>query len=260
MMRQSMRYCTALMCLLALAGIGCTSTAATLVRDGNETFDAEDWEASVDAYERAQQEEPDLAEPRYNAGNAYYRQEEYVEAQQDIQDALRTAEDDLAGRASFNLGNTLFQSEAFEPAVEAYKETLRLDPDDRDAKHNLELALQQLQQEQPPSLPGQQPPEGDGDGPEGDRGGGGDRQQPQQDQQPGTGQSPAPSLQSGQQQPQPEPDPSEQDLPIPVPQPGELTEEQARQLLDAVASRAQTLQERLQQNVPISNDPPTKDW
>ena len=252
-----MRYCTVLMCLLALAGIGCTSTAATLVRDGNETFAEEDWVSSLEAYEQAKQEAPDLAEPRYNAGNAYYRQEEYASAQQDIQDALRTAEADLTGQASFNLGNALFQSEAFEPAVEAYKETLRLDPDDRDAKHNLELALQQ---EQPPSLPGQQPPEGDGDGPEGDRGGGGDRQQPQQDQQPGTGQSPAPSLQSGQQQPQPEPDPSEQDLPILVPQPGELTEEQARQLLDAVASRAQTLQERLQQNVPISNDPPTKDW
>ena len=255
MMRPSMRYCTVLMCLLALAGIGCNRAAAGLVREGNETFDAEDWEASVDAYERAQQEAPDLAEPRYNAGNAYYRQEEYGEAQQDIQDALRTAEDDLTGQASFNLGNALFQSEAFEPAVEAYKETLRLDPDDQDAKHNLELALQQ---EQPPSLPGQQPPEGDGDGPEGDLGGGGGGQQPQQDQQPGTGQAPSPSLEQGQQQP--EPDLSEQDLPIPVPQPGELTEEQARQLLDAVASRAQTLQERLQQNMPISNDPPTKDW
>ena len=251
-----MRYCTVLMCLLALAGIGCNSTAATLVRDGNETFAEEDWASSLEAYEQAKQEAPDLAEPRYNAGNAYYRQEEYDSAQQDIQDALRTAEDDLTGQASFNLGNALFQSEAFEPAVEAYKETLRLDPDDQDAKHNLELALQQ---EQPPSLPGQQPPEGDGDGPEGDLGGGGGGQQPQQDQQPGTGQAPSPSLEQGQQQ-QPEPDPSEQDLPIPVPQPGELTEEQARQLLDAVASRAQTLQERLQQNVPISNDPPTKDW
>ena len=250
-----MRYCTVLMCLLALAGIGCNRAAAGLVREGNETFDAEDWAASLEAYEQAKQEAPDLAEPRYNAGNAYYRQEEYDSAQQDIQDALRTAEDDLTGQASFNLGNALFQSEAFEPAVEAYKETLRLDPDDQDAKHNLELALQQ---EQPPSLPGQQPPEGDGDGPEGDLGGGGGGQQPQQDQQPGTGQAPSPSLEQGQQQP--EPDLSEQDLPIPVPQPGELTEEQARQLLDAVASRAQTLQERLQQNMPISNDPPTKDW
>ena len=259
MMRQSMRYGTVLMCVLALAGIACTSTEAILVREGNETFEEEDWASSLEAYEQAKQEAPDLAEPRYNAGNAYYRQQQYDEAQQDIQDALRTAEDDLTGQASFNLGNTLFQSEAFEPAVEAYKETLRLDPDDRDAKHNLELALQQLQQEQPPSLPGQQPPEGEGDGPEGDLGGEGDAQQPQQDQQQGSGQSPALSLEQGQ-QPQPEPDPSERDLPIPVPQPGELTEEQARQLLDAVASRAQTLQERLQQNVPISNDPPTKDW
>ena len=256
MMRPSMRYCTVLMCLLALASIGCNSTAATLVRDGNETFAEEDWASSLEAYEQAKQEAPDLAKPRYNAGNAYYRQEEYDSAQQDIQDALRTAEDDLTGQASFNLGNALFQSEAFEPAVEAYKETLRLDPDDQDAKHNLELALQQ---EQPPSLPGQQPPEGDGDGPEGDLGGEGGGQQPQQDQQPGTGQAPSPSLEQGQQQ-QPEPDLAEQDLPIPVPRPGELTEEQARQLLDAVASRAQTLQERLQQNMPISNDPPTKDW
>jgi tetratricopeptide (TPR) repeat protein len=239
------------MFVLMLGGIACTSAEATLVRDGNETFAEEDWEASVEAYEQAQQEAPELAEPYYNAGNAYYRKQEYGSAQQNIENALRTAEGVLPGQANFNLGNTQFQAEEFESAIEAYKETLRLDPDDQDAKYNLELALLQLQQEQP----GQQP-EGEGDEPQGEQQDQGEEQQEQQDQQQGQGPSPSPEED---QQP-PAPDPSEQDQPVPQPQPGELTEEQARQLLEAVASRVQTLQERLQQNVVISSNPPVKDW
>jgi tetratricopeptide (TPR) repeat protein len=255
MKRLLTRHASALVSLLVLGGIACAGAEATLVRDGNETFANEDWEASVEAYEQAQQEAPELTEPYYNAGNAYYRQQEYGPAQQNIENALRTAEGDLAGQANFNLGNTQYQSQQFEAAIEPYRETLRLNPDDRDAKHNLELALLRLQQEEEEQQPGQQP-QGEGEGPQGEQEDQGEEQQEQQDQQPDQGESPS----AGQDQPQPEPDPAEQDQPVPQPQPGELTEEQARQLLEAVASRVQTLQERLQQNVVISSDPPVKDW
>ena len=47
----------------------------------------------------------------------------------------------------FNLGNTFYQQENWAEAIEAYQQALRLNPDDIDAKNNLEMALKQQEQQ-----------------------------------------------------------------------------------------------------------------
>ena len=135
---------------LALAA--CGSSAESLNNDGNEAFQNQDYETALAAYQGAQSDNPDLAEPHYNAANTYYRQDNYEQAQAEIEQALIKDTENLSKDGFYNLGNTFFQGENYETAIEAYKETLRLNPTDLEAKQNLELAMKQLQQEQQMSI------------------------------------------------------------------------------------------------------------
>jgi tetratricopeptide (TPR) repeat protein len=135
---------------LLFLGTGCSSSAAEkLIHDGNEAFARQAFEEAWVDYQAAQNKEPELAEPYYNAANALYRQDKYEEALAQLEQALAVTQDEsLAQRSFFNLGNTSFNLQTLEAAVVAYKEALLRNPDDQDAKYNLELALQQQEQQQ----------------------------------------------------------------------------------------------------------------
>ena len=132
---------------LTLAGCGGAKTEK-LIESGNEAFAQQDYATALTEYQQAAGENPELAEPIYNAANVQYRQGEFEQTSATLQVALANADEDLAAEGYFNLGNTLFQTEKYAEAVDAYAESLRLNPRDMDAKVNLELALQKLQQEQ----------------------------------------------------------------------------------------------------------------
>ena len=90
----------------------------------------------------------------YNAGNAYYRMKRYETAAARYRVAA-TGPAGLRQESVFNLGNALVRAAEDAPerrqllldAVGAYEEALRLDPGDQDAKWNLELALQRLEED-----------------------------------------------------------------------------------------------------------------
>ena len=60
---------------------------------------------------------------------------------------LSAEEKKIQAQAHYNIGNSFFQQQAFEQAVAAYKQALELDATDEDAKVNLELALEKLQEQ-----------------------------------------------------------------------------------------------------------------
>jgi len=230
----------------------CGPSAARYNNDGNQEYAAEKYDEALRNYTSAQRENPDLPEPYYNAGSAFHRKDEFEAAIAQTQQSLRTAPDELAEQSHYNLGNNFFKLQEWEAAIEAYKEALRLKPNDADAKHNLELAQQMLQQQQQQ----QQQQQGQQGQSQGDQ---------QQQQQQGGGQQPQPQQQGGQQGDQPQDQqgggnqgqeqqdqsqssggnqPQEQE------QSGngsELSPEEAQQLLDALGQNSQTLQERLNQ-------------
>ncbi|MFO7680647.1 MAG: tetratricopeptide repeat protein [Chloroflexota bacterium] len=125
------------------------SPAAKLLRQGNDAFAAQNYLDALGAYQLAQNRRPELAEPFYNAANALYRQGSFGDAIAQIQQALLNAQsDELAQHSFFNLGNAAYNGQDLETAVQAYIDALLLNPNDADAKHNLELALQQQQQQE----------------------------------------------------------------------------------------------------------------
>lgn len=269
------------------------SAAENLNKEGNDAYAQQAYDQALALYQSAQIEEPELAEPYYNAASALYRQGQYAAALEQLQMALSFADDETLAQASFfNLGNSAYSAQDNANAIAAYTEALLRDPDDQDAKYNLELALQQ-QQQQEQEQEQQQDQEQQDQQSEGGEGQDEQDQQNQQEQQGQNGeqeqesgqsqngdqqqdgqqqdgdqqeqqgqQGDQPRDQQGQGQPQPgQNDPNGEQQPGVVPAPGErMSEEQARQLLAAIAGRSDTLAERLGQIFAVPWRPPAQDW
>jgi len=237
-----------LLAVVALAG--CGQSAETLNNKGNEAFADQDYEGALTAYLGAQEDVPEMAEPHYNAANSHYRMEDYPQAQQEIEQALvgEESQQALDQHSYYNLGNTFFQAQQFEPAIEAYKEALRLNPDDLQAKQNLELALRQLQQQEQEQQ--EQEDQEQADDPSDDQ------EQQSEDQQQD-------EQQSEEEQDQEQGDQQSEDQEQAEGQPQQiegLTEEQARQLLEAAAEGTESLEEFLQQILVVPGGSPLEDW
>ena len=270
---------------LGLLAAACSPSAEKLNADGNDRFAREAYLEALAAYQSAQIESPELAEPYYNAANALYRQGAYPEALEQMEQALRFAsEQTIAENGFFNLGNVTYNLESWEEAINAYTEALLLNPDDQDAKYNLELALQQMQQQQQEQQQDQQEQSEENQDQENEQQqdqsqSGQDQQEQDQSQDQGENQADegpeenqqqdGSESQDGQEQQdqnqgngQGQPEEGEgQEQPSQMPPPGQrMTAEQARQLLAAIAQDSDTLQERLGQIFVVPPLPPVQDW
>ena len=211
--------------VLAICLMACGTTPAEVNNSGHDPYLSGDYAAALEAYQLAQERSSESGEPFYNSGNVLYRTGEYEDSVQDFDESLKHAQGELRSSGFFNRGNALFQQQQYRQAVEAYKEVLRMNPNDQDAKHNLELALNQLP-----------PPEEEQD----------QEQEEEEEEQEQDEQQEEEEEQDQQQEEQ------EQDDPI--------TEAHARQILESVGESAQTLQERRGQ-VLVSPKPPSEfDW
>jgi Ca-activated chloride channel family protein len=283
---------------VALALAACSAPAEKLNQDGNEAFAEQAYLEALELYQSAQIESPELAEPYFNAANTFYRQGDFPAALEQMQMALQYVEEGTLAESSFyNMGNTLFNSQDLGTAVEAYKQALLLDPDDQDAKYNLELALQQQEQQQREQQQEQQQQqqeqeqqdeqnqdqgeesrdqsqEGQGEDQESqqneneDPQNGENQDEESQDQEGDQSQNndqqngdQEPDQENGSEEPQGGDSQQSGDQPSQVPPPGQrMTEEQAQQLLAAIADDTQTLQEKLEQYLFARQAPPAQDW
>lgn len=252
--------------VFAMIALGCGAAPERANDSGNDLFDAEDYGAATEAYRRAQElAPPDAGEPYYNAGNALYRSEDYRIAIREYDEAIKRAEDPLRADAWFNRGNAYFQLQEYGYAVEAFKEALRLEPDNEETRHNLELAMRMLPTPEPEQgqEPGQDPDENQEPGPQdqeqdpqpNDQGQQEDGPQDDEQEQDGEAEEDAPQEDGQEQDGQPNQQQAQPRL-----QTEPLTEEQARQLLDAVSEDTQTLQERLQQVMVPRGSQSEFDW
>jgi len=124
-----------------------TTTANADVAAGNQAYTAQNYDTALQHYTAAQSQAPGQVEPAYNAANTYYRQNVLDKAQQTLEQTLAQPQNAVAEFVHFNLGNISYNAKKFDEAIAQYEAALRLQPGDRDAKYNLELALQQKQQQ-----------------------------------------------------------------------------------------------------------------
>ena len=150
--RAAARAVAASLLPLIFLGSGC-SRGLLDARKGDRLYASGDFAASAQALDRALAADSTPARA-YHAGNAYYRMRRYEDAVVRYRRGA-TGAAVLRQQSVYNLGNALVRAAEEAPergqllidAVAAYEEALRLDPSDRDAKWNLEIALQRLEED-----------------------------------------------------------------------------------------------------------------
>ena len=118
------------------------------VLEGNRNFSEGDYDKALELYREALEESPDSPTIRFNLGDAHFKKEELEDATDSFSHALQSEDPGIKSRAQYNLGNSLYRQGKLQESLSAYREALKLAPGDRDAKHNLEFVLKQLQEQQ----------------------------------------------------------------------------------------------------------------
>lgn len=118
------------------------------VLEGNRNYSEGAYDKALELYREALEENPDSPAIRFNLGDAQFKKEEMEDAADSFSRALQTEDPGIKSRAQYNLGNSLYRQGKLQESLNAYREALKAAPGDRDAKHNLEFVLKQLQEQQ----------------------------------------------------------------------------------------------------------------
>lgn len=217
---------------------------------GIEQIESGDPQAGAEKLDTAARIAPDDPLTRFNAGTGRLLAERQ-DAAEELEQAAALAPPDLLPRVLYNLGNAQLAAGDPAAAIESYKDSLRLAPDQEDAKYNLELALQALQEQNSGQGQDQETPEGENEGDEEQSPSSGSEDSPQDQQPQPDGQEGSENQDESGQQPQPEGQNPDQERPLPnfEDQP-DMTAEQAAAILEAVENlereqRQQQAAERL---------------
>ena len=118
------------------------------VLEGNRNYSEGDYDKALELYREALEESPDSPAIRFNLGDAHFKKEEMEDAADSFSQALQSEDPEIKSRAQYNLGNSLYRQGKLQESLSAYREALKVAPGDRDAKHNLEFVIKQLQEQQ----------------------------------------------------------------------------------------------------------------
>jgi len=115
--------------------------ANNYVYEGNTLVNKDDFVSAEMAYRKAISEQPTSIAGIYNLGNSYYKKGNFEEALYRHQQATKSAVSKAEKHKAFhNIGNILMQNKKCKEAVDAYKNALRNNPTDDETRYNLGLA------------------------------------------------------------------------------------------------------------------------
>ena len=142
------RVSIALVLVLTFAPFCMAESPASKNNKGNRLFEKGEFEDAEKAYLAAQGDAPGRPEILYNLGNSLIRQKKLKEGEQVLGQAIRKGNKGVQQKSWYNTGNALFSADNYKGAADAYVQALKLNPSDADAKHNLELSLLKLKQQE----------------------------------------------------------------------------------------------------------------
>ncbi|WP_073085112.1 tetratricopeptide repeat protein [Winogradskyella jejuensis] len=123
--------------------------AKDLVYDANSLLEKDDFISAEMEYRKAISAQKDNVAGAYNLGNSYYNKGNYSEALFRHQEAANNATTKEAKHKAYhNIGNILMQNKKCKEAVEAFKNALRNNPSDEETRYNFALAKECAKQQQ----------------------------------------------------------------------------------------------------------------
>tara|TARA_R110002049_G_scaffold304414_1_gene499586 strand:- start:1641 stop:2486 length:846 start_codon:yes stop_codon:yes gene_type:complete len=122
--------------------------ATNLVFKANELVGEDNYVEAEMEYRKAISEAPSKAVGAYNLAHSYYKKGSFDEALFRSQEAAKNATTkDEKHRAFHNIGNILMQNKQCKEAVEAFKNALRNNPNDEESRYNYALAKECAEQQ-----------------------------------------------------------------------------------------------------------------
>jgi len=231
--------------LIAKANGSNAQSTNKLLREGNKLYAKERYNNATESYSKALQKAPKDIRAGFNQGDALYKLNEFDKAKELFSSVAKSsANTDIRARAHYNIGNAWYKQEKWEESAKAYKQSLKLNPKDEDAKYNLMMALAKIKK----------------------NGGGGkddkkdnqdkkdkDKKEDKNQQQNGNNQQPQNQQGQDKQQQQQQQQKAQQQ--------GQISNEEAQKLLDAIGAEEGKVQQKLSKD---KNKPQKtkvqKDW
>ncbi len=122
--------------------------ANNYVYEANNLINKEDFVTAEMAYRKAISEQSTSVAGQYNLGSSYIKKGVYDEALYRLEEAAKTSTSKAEKHKAFhNIGNILMKNKKCKEAVEAYKNALRNDPTDEETRYNLGLAKECAEQQ-----------------------------------------------------------------------------------------------------------------
>jgi Ca-activated chloride channel family protein len=227
------------------------------MREGNKQYnDAKYADAEV-SYKKSMATVPGDEKNAFNLGNAMMQQKRYKEAYKQFEDLSKnTLDKQLKAQSFHNMGNAQMGLKDYQKAIDSYKNSLRINPDDEETRYNLALAQKFLKENPPQNNPNKQQNKDDQK----------DQDQKDQDDQKNQQEKPKPDegnkdSKKDQDQPKQDDPKEEESKGKPKPQPGKMSEQQMKQLLEAMNNEERKTQDKVKaQQVKGQPQPKEKDW
>lgn len=254
--------------------------ANNYVYEANNLIGEDDFVSAEMAYRKAISEQPSTVAGIYNLGSSYIKKGNFDEALYRLQEAAESATSKSEKYKAFhNIGNVLMQNKKCKEAVEAFKSALRNDPTDDETRYNLGLAkvcAEEQKQDQKDDdkkddenkdnkdnkdenkdqKENEDKKDKDGDNKDEDKKDEGD-----QDKKEGEDEKDDDGKPKDEKEDKGKGDEEKKDQQQPKPQPGQMSPQQMKNLLEAMNNQEQKVQEKMNaekmKGVKIKTD---KDW
>lgn len=213
---------------------------------------------------------PKAATGKYNLGTAYYNKDMNATAMNRFKQAAAVADTKADKHKAFhNLGNTYMNEKKYQEAVDSYKNALRNNPTDEETRYNLALAKEMLedqqkdgggddekedQEDKKDQEKEQENENNKKDGEDGDEEKEDDKGEEKEDKEEGDDKE-------DKGKPDEPKDKEEENKPPPQPQPGQLSPQQVKNLLEAMNNEEKKVQDKInakkQKGAKVKSE---KDW
>jgi len=223
-----------------------------LISEANDLASNDAFVSAEMEYRKALSKKPTSVAGTYNLGHSYYKKGNYQEALYRNQQAAKNATDKLEKHRAFhNIGNILMQEKKCREASEAFKNSLRNNPLDEETRYNYALAKECAKKEEPPQEDGDdnkedkedekdknkdQKDEGDKKEENNDKG---DKDKKEGDDKEEVGKPDKEKEKDG------KGDDQKKEQPKPQQQPGKLSPQQIKNLLEAMDNQEQKVQDKI---------------
>jgi tetratricopeptide (TPR) repeat protein len=248
-----------------------TKKANDLINEANDLASNDNFVLAEMEYRKAISTKPTSVAGTYNLGHSYYEKGNYDEALFRNQQATKNATDKQEKHRAFhNIGNILMQNKKCKEAVEAFKNALRNDPTDDETRYNLALAKVCAKDEKEPPQEEDNKDDKEKDKKENEDEQNKDKEQEDQKDKEGDGENEdkkegedkkdegKPDEKKDQEG---QGDDKKKEQPKPQQQPGQLSPQQIKNLLEAMNNQEQKVQEKMNaekvKGVKVQTD---KDW